>query len=234
MTYCTKGRSVLDLPWTKASGVIYFSLLSDYEYWVFSEVALWNCCDPLLPYSGMRRQKTAMSVVWHSIRKEVLWVIKFSVSLYEQYFQYELGKHCMSWNCTCPRMIEYELVFYCFMPAWFLQFNQEKHVKKRKNVGLSVSSIRIFLSQCLCLQRLISLNKAKWMSLTANENASCDINAFWLDGTLEPPSSVTGLTDVQIMMKLGKECGNKHWLYYNGNGQCHFTFLVLGAQMSSV
>lgn len=25
---------------TEASGVIYFSLLSDYEYWVFSEVAL--------------------------------------------------------------------------------------------------------------------------------------------------------------------------------------------------
>lgn len=48
--------------------------------------------------------------------------------------------------------------------------------------------------------------------LNANENihACCDINAFLLDGTLGMPSSVTGLTDVQTVMKPGKECGNKH------------------------
>lgn len=52
---------------------------------------------------------------WH-LWSDILLQRKYSevvLVFYEQLSQNGLGKHCMSWNCTCPRMVRYELVFYC-------------------------------------------------------------------------------------------------------------------------
>lgn len=53
----------------------------------------------------------------------------------------------------------------------------------------------------------LSPKKAKWMSSTANKNipACCYIGAFGADGSLGTPSSVTGFSDVQSVMKPGKK-----------------------------
>lgn len=86
----------------------YFSLFSHYEYWVFSEVALSNCCDPLCPAVDVGDRK-----LWR-LWSDILLQRKYSevvLVFYEQLSQNGLGKHCMSWNCTCPRMVRYELVY---------------------------------------------------------------------------------------------------------------------------
>lgn len=79
MTYCIKGRSVFS---TKSSGVIYFSFLSDYEYWVFSEVAL-----AVIPWTNVTENCGVCGLTYYC---------KVDIGLYKQYFGYGLGKHCMS------------------------------------------------------------------------------------------------------------------------------------------
>lgn len=121
--------------------------LSEYEYWVFSEVALWNCCDPVCP--------TTSFTSW----KEVLWTLTRRCSLAAALSQCGLGKnHCMSWNCTRPRMVQHELVFCLFMPACFLQFKR----KMFQDVGLSIF-YQDFLSMSMFTKEVF-LIKAKWMS----------------------------------------------------------------------
>lgn len=90
MTFCDGGRSVLS-----TGGFRCRLFLSEYEYWVFSEVALWSCWD--CPAVG--RQDTEMRrrlCFRRTIAKEVLWTLERDAGLSVR----GPGRHCMSWNCT--------------------------------------------------------------------------------------------------------------------------------------
>lgn len=117
-----------------SSGVASSSPLSDYEYWVFAEVALCGYMQQGKKKTFGRLGKGDAGVFWAvlSLRmRSTLHVVKL---------------------CTCPRMVGYELVFCCqFMPACFSSISR----KMLSNLLAFLYSIRIcffFLSQCPCLQ----------------------------------------------------------------------------------
>lgn len=117
--------------------------LSEYEYWVFSEVALLNCCDPVCPTARWWRRKLHLLVerrfcgLW---RGTVLWQQRSQCGLGKttacretalviEWFKMSL----CSTVCLCLPVF-YSLIEKCFKMLAFLY------------------SIRIF-SQCPCLQK---------------------------------------------------------------------------------
>lgn len=125
------------------------------------------------------------------------------------------------------------------MPACFLQFNR----KEKKKISclktwplyiLSGSSLYVHVYKTHLSSEQGQMNELK----TAKWEYSCSLRyQCILSGRRlrRPPSSVTGLTDVQTVMKPGKECGNKHWLYYNWSVQNHFSLpFVLWAPVHNV
>lgn len=110
--------------------------LSEYEYWVFSEVALWNCCDPVCPTTSLTS--------W----KEVLWTLTWRCSLAAALSQCGLGK-----NTACPEtalVLEWFNMRLCSVCLCLPVFYSL--IEKCFKMLAFLYSIRIF-SQCPCLQK---------------------------------------------------------------------------------
>lgn len=142
MTNCNKGRSVFRCHFL-------FFFLSDYEYWVFSQVTLWNCCDPHHPPEDKCDRKQ------HLLLSDLLWQKKYLNS--EVMLGFTNGTFAMDWVSTACGNTALVLEWF-YMSLWssvslclpFLRLNQRKLLLK--TLAFFIVILSGVFSICPCLQ----------------------------------------------------------------------------------